>query len=108
MSIEGRKDNRSFNIPNKKYYTGGVKGNGISLGLSNGTRNFGIHTGDAYYSSGIMFAGTDWYGANKTQSSGAIATGNSGDTSILGITTDTSKSGIIVEPDTQISMIIKY
>ena len=95
--------NSSFNIPNftsAKLLRGSsvaCKGTGKSLGLTNGSKNFGIHSGDAYYSSGILFADTGWFDKNTTASGSAIATGNSGNTSILGITTDKTKSGIITD-----------
>lgn len=99
--------NRSFNIPNKKYYTGGVKGNGIALGLQNPNGYGGL----VMYMYGTIalqnvrtIAGIEDYGKpiSTSNTSTSVRTGT------LGLSDDASKSGIIVEPDTQISMIIKF
>lgn len=70
--------------------TAPVKGNGMTLGLTNGTNNFGI-----YASNGALQANTGTtYGSNvgsTRDSSGTAADG----LKTLGITTDDTKSGII-------------
>jgi len=96
--------NRSFNIPDKKYYTGGVKGNGKTLGLTNGSSdNYGLQTPNG--GTVITLAGTNKAGTNAGS---ACAYSYAPAEKTLGISRDVTKSGIIVEPDTQISMIIKY
>lgn len=94
--------NRSFNIPDKKYYTGGVKGTGKTLGLTNGTKNFGIGQ-STFYGINAVFANSAVFNVNVGTNLSTLETSQS-----LGVVSDASKSGIIVEPDTQISMIIKF
>ena len=92
--------NSSFNIPNKKYYTGGVKGTGKTLGLMGGNGNSTLYqapNNPTGLTGGVFNADIGTYYNYSTNVYGTF-----------GITTNSSKSGIIVEPDTQISMIIKY
>lgn len=62
-----------------------VKGNGIALGLTNGTNNVGLRTTNNYF-----VGKTEAYGA-------AVSTeaSSSGTAGIFGVTTDASKSGIV-------------
>ena len=89
----------TFNLPDKSYYTGGVKGNGITIGLTDGTKNYGfaqatyLTTRDNFYGSSV----------GAWTSGSPIADGKS-----TGLTTDSSKSGIIVESDSQLKLCIKY
>lgn len=108
MSIEGRKDNRSFNLPEKYMYSGAVKGNGIALGLertSGSTVRFGL-VNNAF---GDMGGLAVKYGvALATDSQTSISQYSTQFFVACGITSESDKSGIICEKDTQISMIIKY
>lgn len=92
----------TFNLPEKYIYAGRVYGSGISLGLTNGTTNYGLAG-----SNGAIFGGiTGAYGQNVGGSAGG---GNWSPTNTkYGVTTDASKSGIIVEKDTQLFYVIKY
>ena len=101
----------TFNLPDKNYYTGAVKGNGISLGWQ-GYNSYGqsVTAGSVSYQragSGNqdLFAAASAYGTTLGSGGGGATFKN--DTSI-GITTDSSKSGIIVEPDTQLKLCIKF
>ena len=82
----------------------GIKGTGIALGLSNGSYNYGLQAGSATYS-GFLQEITTLYGktlgtsGGNPQGIGQIATG---------ITTDSSKSGIETEIDSNIHYVIKY
>lgn len=69
-----------------------VKGNGISLGLTNGTNNFGATgRGGTYHDYELaMYTGT--YGSNVGVSNGNSTKPGS---YTLGITTDGTKSGIV-------------
>lgn len=62
-----------------------VRGNGIALGLTNGTNNVGLTTTNNYF-------------VGKTEAYGAAVSAegtHSGTAGIFGVTTDTSKSGIV-------------
>ena len=78
----------------------------MTLGMTNGSVNAGTAMGSTTYY-------TSWspsivgYGANVGSNTPVNMTGftvNQG----IGVTTDSSKSGIIVEPDTDIKLVIKY
>lgn len=62
-----------------------VKGNGIALGLTNGTNNVGLTTTNNYF-----VGKTEAYGAAVSNAGTSFGT-----TGIFGVTTDTSKSGIV-------------
>ena len=88
------KENKRIFLPRTKYcaFTGGVMGNGMTLGLTNGENNIGLCEGASNY----LCAGTGQYGTNV----GVLISGNPGDRDYtIGITTDSTKSGIIAEPD---------
>lgn len=72
-----------------------VKGNGLTLGLTNGTNNVGLYTDYDGGSRKYTVAATNPYGKN-------YGTGNNTSTIInnglsLGVTTDSTKSGIIAD-----------
>ena len=79
-----------------------MKGNGITLGMTDGTTNFGTVSA---LTSGLYAPRGDIYGHAVQQ---FYSTGADRSSLIIGVTTDSSKSGIIVEPDTQLKLIIKY
>ena len=91
--------NERIFLPRDKYFavTGGVKGNGITLGLTNGSDNTGLlfsKTTVEHYSSN-----NNYYG----EPVGTIPTGGTMPYTTLqsiGITTDPTKSGIELEPNT--------
>ena len=95
---------RSFNLPNKKFLNGGVKGNGISLGLDDGTNKLGL-TG-RQNNINFLSGNTGAYGINvgvtiTTKIANALQKG-------IGIITDPTKSGVICDPDSDVIYIIKY
>ena len=62
-----------------------IKGNGIALGLTNGTNNVGLTTTNNYF-----------VGKKEVYGAAVSAAGtHSGTSGIFGVTTDTSKSGIV-------------
>lgn len=91
---------RSFNLPDKNFLNGAVKGNGKTLGLTNGVSLEGL----GFSSDGIVIHRSGNYGVNVgLTNSGSGATNNS-----AGVTTDPTKSGIICDNDLNIKYIIKY
>ena len=88
-------ENERIFLPRNKYFalTGGVMGNGMTLGLTDGTNNFGVGT-SALSSAPYLATSTAVYGSTNIGSSiaGSNATGK-----ISGITTDPTKSGIVLE-----------
>ena len=84
----------------------GVKGNGIAVGLTNGTYNFGIITNQSSSDNKFLFQ-QDAYG----QAVGSLhnsAPVNSPNAATYGITTDPTKSGIETETNSNINYVIKY
>lgn len=86
--------NNTVRLPkyNSKIYTGGgtasVKGNGKTLGMTNGTENFGIGK-----------YGSDFYGSTSFYNV-AVSTGSASNNITdcnMGVTTDGTKSGIIAD-----------
>ena len=69
-----------------------MKGNGITLGMTDGTTNFGTVSA---LTSGLYAPRGDIYGHAVQQ---FYSTGADRSSLIIGVTTDSSKSGIIVEP----------
>lgn len=91
--------NNTVRLPkySNKIYTSNpnslpVIGNGMSLGITDGTDNGGL----AYYSNGYLLTETNKYGVNVGTSSSYAYPSTTAHTS-LGITTDGSKSGIIAD-----------
>ena len=72
-----------------------VVGNGMTLGLTIGTTNFGLNQGgDSHTNTGVLLAGyTGSYGTNV----GTYPTGDVTPTGNMGITTDPTKSGMIAD-----------
>jgi len=84
-----------FKLPREYYSSKYVIGNGMSLGLTNGTNNYGLTAGNGYnYPDGIFR--NNAYGQNQSTTITQTDTG----TGILGVTTDPAKSGITVNKDT--------
>ena len=98
--------NRSFNIPNGKTAFGTtipVRGNGISVGLTNGITNAGLNSGFPQDYPALAISGG--YGqpvSNSWVGSSPVVNGK------LGITTDASKSGIVADISAGATVIIKY
>jgi len=98
----------TFNLPsfsNGLIQVGDIpcKGNGMTLGLTNGTNNFGIYYGDY-----DLAARTNNYGTSiNTSTSGTEPTSQR----TSGVTIDGSKSGIIADTSSLTlicNMIIKF
>lgn len=81
---------------NSKIYTGGgtapVVGNGITLGLTNGTFNAGLQGRGE--SNALLWVKPELYGTSVGTTGG---TGNSFNPQSLGVTTDPTKSGLIAQ-----------
>ena len=95
---------RTFNVPNITFLSNKIKGNGMTLGLTNGTYEKGLSY--SHYSN-------DWYGLTPSgQQNNAVGTSVSTETQGLGtaygITTDPSKSGMIVEEEYRANFCIRY
>jgi len=95
----------TFNLPDKNNHTGRVVGNGMTLGLTDGTNNWGSNinnnTGSPY-----LITATSQYG--KTVGDTSTPSGFPTTYRVAGITTDPTKSGIIVEPDSELVVCIKF
>lgn len=74
--------------------TGAVRGNGITLGLTNGTNNFGFQK---WNSTGNFEPTVNAYNTNTGNTVSTAGTPTVSNYTTVGITTDSSKSGIIVE-----------
>lgn len=104
--------NTTFNLPNITFLSNKIKGNGITLGLTNGTVNGCLQT--LAYVNGVTDGGTAMI--NEIGYDGNIGTPGRGggwgggfDTkSCVGITTDSSKSGMIVEEESRANFCIRY
>lgn len=72
------------------------------MGLTNGTNNSGL----GRYNANTAFINNSIGNYGKPVGSAYSSTTEL--TGTFGITTDSTKSGIIIEPDTDIRMIIKY
>lgn len=90
-------DNMTFRLPIKNgqeiMFATGVKGNGISLGLTDGTQDLGVFVSSSGNGIGA-FEGTATVGTSASSVTGANNLGK-----VIGITTDSTKSGI--ELDTE-------
>lgn len=96
----------TFNLPDKSYYTGAVKGTGKAIGISNGSGNYGMYFYYASRTGDALSARTGALNANNgTSVAGDIVPGSD---VAVGLATDPSYSNIIVEPDTQLKLCIKY
>ena len=93
--------NERFKLPRSKHnkYADslGVVGNGITLGITDGTNNAGIAT---FFSQTRLDAGTGLYGKAVGSSTSDYTSALSGNT--IGVTTDPTKSGLVApqEQDT--------
>ena len=78
-------------------------GNGITLGLTNGTSYGGLGT-KTFASNNFLEAYADKYGAavSSSNASSGFSTGG------LGVTTDPTKSGIVLETDEMAKTFIAY
>ena len=78
-------------------------GNGITLGLTNGTSYGGLGT-KIFSSNNFLEAYADKYGAavSSSNASSEFSTGG------LGVTTDPTKSGIVLETDEMSKTFIAY
>ncbi|MBR5304950.1 MAG: hypothetical protein IKU37_09020 [Candidatus Gastranaerophilales bacterium] len=85
-------ENERIFLPRNKYFalTGGVMGNGMTLGLTDGTNNVGLFPPNAHYENNSANAYGVQAGTSLTQS-GWITNKS------LGITTDPTNSGIALE-----------
>lgn len=97
--------NPTFNLPDKNNHTGRVIGNGMVLGLNNGTKNYGLSSGSGNSSGQYLMGADSDYGKNV----GTARTGSATTNAInIGITTDPTKSGMIVETDADLVVCIKF
>lgn len=89
-------ENERIFLPRNNYFalTGGVMGNGMSLGFTNGTTTGALHSNTG----GAVVNAVEGYGADV----GTSATGTTAVTGakFLGVTTDPTNSGITLESDT--------
>ena len=87
-------ENERILLPRTKYcaFTGGVMGNGMALGLTDGITDTGLR----WSTTVALSADNNSYGTNIGGSTGGHTFGKD---ESLGITTDSTKSGIIAEPD---------
>ena len=91
-------DEMTFTTPtaiSNKALSGAVVGNGLALGLTNGTINAGLGATSSTYDR--LYAREDNFGANVSTS---ISSSSTVLTGTIGITTDPTKSGIIAEQST--------
>lgn len=89
-------------MPNLDFILKGVKGDGMTLGLTNGSQNFGLFNSA---NDSIQLAGQAGYG----QSIGYTNRGSATNANVFcGITTDATKSGIETEISSNIKYVIKY
>lgn len=91
--------NERIFLPRNKYFavTGGVKGNGMTLGLTDGTNNYGLKYGGSDDATNRQLqASSNAYG----EAIGGVSTLPDKNTlRTIGITTDPTKSGITLEPN---------
>ena len=87
--------NQRFKLPRAKNFTGSVIGNGMTLGLTDGSETFGLMNSS---NTTISTAGASYlYGKNVgTEYQAPQQSSNKS----FGVTTDSTKSGIIAERDT--------
>lgn len=97
---------RSFNLPNGKVAFGmsiPCKGNGVTLGLTDGTNNSSLVAQVHDY--GLIKAFNGQYGTNPKPAisgTGLQLTGS------LGVTTDPKKSGVVTDLSDGQLVVIKY
>lgn len=91
---------QTFRLPLKNGQEGvfadGVKGNGLTIGLTNGTKNVGL-AGTLSNNPNAFGGTTEIYYGTDAGTSISVDWSNSGQSKSLGLTTDPSKSGMIVD-----------
>lgn len=100
--------NSSFNLPDGNIPFGTairIKGSGLALGLTNGSTNYGLMKQLAG-NLGILQAATGYYGVNAGDNVNIGNTAPNGQA--LGITSDGTKSGLVVDLSSAATVIIKY
>ena len=92
-------------LPEKYRFTGGVMGNGLTLGLTDGQNISGLK----YYGNNYCFAptGADGVGKPIGTSNPAVAS-TLAPNIIIGVTTDPAQSGIVLETDEMAKTFIAY
>lgn len=89
--------NQRFKLPRAKHNkyadTLGVVGNGMTLGLTNGTNNVGIVSNGSWSQTGLLTEGA------YNQPVGTTTIGTNPKSGNFGITTDPTKSGIIAQQE---------
>lgn len=104
--------NTTFNLPNITFLSNKIKGNGITLGLTNGTANGCLQTlffADSVTDGGTAMINELGYGGNiGTQGAGGGTGAGFNTNRCVGITTDPSKSGMIVEEEFRANFCIRY
>lgn len=88
-------------MPDLDFLLKGIKGNGMTLGLTNGTDMVGLEQQTVT----LAYLNTSGYGFNISSST---APGGSNPNGSFGVATDTTKSGIESEINSDINYIIKY
>lgn len=83
-------------------YSGAVVGNGMTVGFTNGTSNAGLYCSNNTTNVQI---GKNMYGQPVGYSAGGT---NITELASFGITTDSTKSGIICEPDSELVVCIRF
>ena len=95
----------TFNLPNLDFLLKGIKGNGMTLGLTDGTNNMGFYSSSQNGNAMVGYA-ANAYGTNTGTSQSEVAMLNRFHT--LGVTTDPTKSGIETDISSSIKYVIKY
>ena len=78
----------------------------MALGLTDGSNNYGTGTQNSYYTIGTLIGAKTNYSKNAATTGGG--NGEIAGNSIIGITNDVTKSGLVCEADNNIKIIIKY
>lgn len=97
----------TFNLPNGKSVFGndiGCKGNGYCLGITDGSKDLYLSRQFTAGSNNLSYATTGGTVGTTGGSSGTIATAGTR----VGINTDSSKSGVVLDTSGSLNAIIKY
>jgi hypothetical protein len=92
-------------LPNLDFLLKEVKGNGMTLGVTDGTLFGGTYSQNGGTNSGCFQISQGDFGGQIGTSSSDSSFNNG---KLIGITTDSSKSGIIVEINLNIHYCIKF
>ena len=92
----------TFNLPNISFILQGIKGTGKTLGLTNGSILLGITRS----TSSQAITATSAFAELKVGAN--VPSGSDPTRKIYGITTDSTKSGIETEIDSNIKYMIRY